>query len=94
MRVGMPKCSAWSLPIFHVSVPIFPTLGFTTKELAAALSRVEAGLTDEDEVPEVAEVAVSRPGDVWQLGPHRIACGDSRDAGLVQSSACRRRPRS
>ena len=61
------------------------TLGFTTKELAAALSRVEAGLTDEDEVPEVAEVAVSQPGDIWLLGPHRIACGDSRDAGLVQS---------
>ena len=60
-------------------------LGFTTKELSAALSRVEAGLTDEDEVPEVAEVAVSQPGDIWQLGPHRIACGDSRDSGLVQS---------
>jgi DNA modification methylase len=60
-------------------------LGFTTKELAAALSRVEAGLTDEDEVPEVAEVAVSQPGDIWLLGPHRIACGDSRDVGLVQS---------
>jgi len=60
-------------------------LGFTTKELSVALSRVEAGLTDEDEIPEVAEVAVSRPGDAWQLGPHRIACGDSRDAGLVKS---------
>ena len=60
-------------------------LGFTTKELSAALSRVEAGLTDEDEVPQVAEVAVSQPGDIWQLGAHRIACGDSRDSGLVKS---------
>jgi len=60
-------------------------LGFTSKELAASLSRVEAGLTDEDEVPEVAEVAVSQPGDVWQLGSHRIACGDSRDGSLVRS---------
>jgi DNA modification methylase len=59
-------------------------LGFTTKELSAALSRVETGLSDEDEVPEIAEVAVSRPGDIWQLGPHRVACGDSRDAGTVQ----------
>lgn len=60
-------------------------LGFTTKELSAALSRVEAGLTDEDEVPEVAELAVVQLGEIWQLGPHRIACGDSRDADLVQS---------
>ena len=46
---------------------------------------MEVGLTDEDEVPEIAEVAVSQPGDVWQLGPHRIACGDSRDGSLVRS---------
>jgi DNA modification methylase len=44
---------------------------------------VEGGLTDEDEVPEVAELAVSQPSDIWQLGSHRIACGDSRDANLV-----------
>jgi hypothetical protein len=60
-------------------------LGFTNKELSAALSRVEAGLTEEDAVPKIGEVAVSRPGDIWQLGPHRIACGDSRDASLVKS---------
>lgn len=60
-------------------------LGFTAKELARALTRVEEGLTGEDEVPEVGEIAVSRPGDIWLLGDNRIACGDSRDAGLVQS---------
>lgn len=60
-------------------------LGFTAKELARALTRVEDGLTGEDVVPEVAEIAVSRPGDIWLLGDHRIACGDSRDARLVQS---------
>src|SRR5579864_9530616 len=54
------------------------SLGFGNKELAAALTRVESGLTGEDEVPGIAEVAVSQPGDIWQLGPHRIACGDSR----------------
>jgi ParB/Sulfiredoxin domain len=26
-----------------------------------------------------ATVAVSRPGDLWQLGSHRILCGDARD---------------
>jgi ParB-like nuclease domain len=61
------------------------TLGFAKKELSAALSRVEAGLTDEDEVPEVAKDAISQPGDIWQLGAHRVACGDGRDEGLVRS---------
>jgi DNA modification methylase len=60
-------------------------LGFTAKELSQALSRVEGGLVDENEVPEVAEVAISQPGEIWQLGPHRIACGDSRDESLVKA---------
>jgi hypothetical protein len=60
-------------------------LGFTNKELSAALSRMETGLTDENDVPEVGEVAISQPGDIWQLGPHRVACGDSRDESLVRS---------
>src|SRR3546814_9204891 len=26
-----------------------------------------------------------RPGDIWQLGPHRIGCGDSRDLAFLQA---------
>lgn len=59
-------------------------LGFTTKELATALNGGnEVGLTDENETPEPAEIAVSAPGDIWCLGPHRIACGDSTDPETV-----------
>jgi DNA modification methylase len=61
------------------------SLGFTAKELAQALSSAGGGLTDEDQIPGVAEVAISRAGDIWQLGPHRIACGDSRDESLVKA---------
>ena len=35
------------------------------------------GLTDEDLVPDVEENYVSRLGDVWVLGNHRLMCGDS-----------------
>ena len=31
-----------------------------------------------DEVPALAKDAVSRPGDVWVLGRHRVICGDAR----------------
>ena len=31
----------------------------------------------EDEVPETPEDPVSRPGDLWLLGPHRLLCGDA-----------------
>ena len=32
---------------------------------------------DPDEVPDVPEVAYSKLGDQWDLGPHRVRCGDS-----------------
>src|SRR5450759_2587817 len=59
-------------------------LGFTAEELAKALNPGgAAGLTDEDEVPELQEQAVTAVGDIWCGGPHRIACGDSTDAAAV-----------
>mgnify|MGYP000969801031 FL=1 len=46
-------------------------------ELIAGDEPVNEGQSDEDAVPEVGETPVSRPGDVWQLGPHRLLCGDA-----------------
>lgn len=59
-------------------------LGFTAKELSEALQPADTlGLTGEDEVPAHAEKAVSKVGDVWQLGLHRVVCGDSTDMDTV-----------
>jgi DNA modification methylase len=60
-------------------------LGFTAQELAAALNQGSEGLTDEDDVPEVADAAVAVAGDIWCLGAHRVICGDSTDAGTVKA---------
>ncbi len=38
------------------------------------------GLTDEDQVPEVTENPISRAGDVWLLGEHKVLCGDATKA--------------
>ncbi|GAB1382166.1 DNA modification methylase [Burkholderiales bacterium] len=46
-------------------------------ELLAGDEPVNEGQSDEDAVPEVGETPVSRPGDVWKLGPHRLLCGDA-----------------
>lgn len=37
----------------------------------------------EDEIPEVPAVPVTRAGDLWLMGPHRLLCGDSTDAESV-----------
>ncbi|MGU0713175.1 site-specific DNA-methyltransferase [Pseudomonas aeruginosa] len=54
--------------------------GFDADALAELMAGDEPegeGQSDDDAVPEVAETPVSRPGDVWLLGGHRLLCGDS-----------------
>jgi DNA modification methylase len=52
--------------------------GFADKELADILKpdQVE-GLTDEDAVPEPPKEPITKLGDIYQLGNHRLMCGDS-----------------
>ena len=61
--------------------------GFELPELDEILSAGEQagteGQTDPDAVPEAQEAVVTREGDVWLLGRHRLMCGDSTDAGSV-----------
>jgi site-specific DNA-methyltransferase (adenine-specific) len=53
-------------------------IGFDDKMLDALLAdKPEDGLTDPDDVPEPPADPVSKPGDVWVLGGHRLMCGDS-----------------
>ncbi len=54
--------------------------GFDADALAELMAGDEpevSGRTDEDAVPEVSDAPVSRAGDIWQLGPHRLLCGDA-----------------
>ncbi len=55
-------------------------LGFSPEELAEWLAPPASALDGADDVVEPAQVAVSRPGDLWTLGAHRLLCGDSTKA--------------
>ena len=52
-------------------------IGFDDNELAAILADKNEGLTDPDEVPDLPDEPVTKEGDVWLLGKHRLMCGDS-----------------
>jgi hypothetical protein len=42
-----------------------------------ALDFGSGGMTDPDQVPELPTKPVSKPGDLYILGDHRLLCGDS-----------------
>jgi DNA modification methylase len=53
-------------------------LGFDPKELDKLLEPEQVeGLTDEDAVPDAPDEPKTRLGDIYQLGGHRLMCGDS-----------------
>ncbi len=69
--------------------------GFSNDEIEELLVGAEQALQDEasdgseedaaDDVPDVPANPVSRPGDVWQIGAHRVICGDATDQAVVRT---------
>ena len=58
-------------------------LGFEGAELDALLG-LNTSDPREEETPEPPQCPVSRPGDLWQLGAHRLLCGDATDGNAVR----------
>ena len=59
--------------------------GFSDDELNALLnSEIIEGQTDPDEIPEHPVEPVTKLGDIWVLGNHRLMCGDSTSIDAVQ----------
>jgi len=44
----------------------------------------EEGNTDPDDIPEAPEDPITKPGDLWILGSHRLLCGDSTNPQHVE----------
>lgn len=60
-------------------------LGFDSKELDNLLEPEQVdGLTDEDAVPDVPVEPKTKLGDIYQLGNHRLMCGDSTSIDAVE----------
>jgi len=59
--------------------------GFDDEELAKVLAAqdVTDGFCDEDATPPAPQTPVSKMGDLWVLGRHRLLCGDSTDQQTV-----------
>ena len=83
--------SGWDLDMLRLEVETLQELdfdvdllGFDDDFLDGLLDvQMAEGLTDEDECPEPPETPVSVLGDIWELGNHRLMCGDSTSIDAV-----------
>lgn len=75
--------------IGEVDPDLVAIAGYTDDDLSALLesgpkvTELPPALDDPDAVPAVPVDPVTRPGDIWRLGPHTIICGDCRDFETV-----------
>lgn len=72
------------LPEFDLDIEI---TGFEMGEIDLVLSDFEepsASDAKEDELPTASDSLVAKRGDIWQVGRHRLLCGDARDTKAVQ----------
>lgn len=87
----LPLNAGWDLDKLKLEVETLQeldfdidVLGFDDEFLDGLLDvQMDEGLTDEDEVPEAPEIPVSVLGDIWELGNHRLMCGDSTSIDAV-----------
>jgi DNA modification methylase len=83
------ELSDWDMDILPVEIAeLFDSdfdvklLAFDDKELTQLLNAgmgIDEGVTEADMVPEPPDEAITRRGDIWILGEHRLMCGDSAD---------------
>jgi DNA modification methylase len=66
---------------------------FEDDELLAEVLDTVEGNTDPDDVPEPPADPITKPGDLWILGNHRLLCGDSTNIQHVERLMDGQRPR-
>lgn len=92
-RLG--ELSSWNKELLKTELEAVIDCSFDTDLTGFSRIEVDAMLTidgvDEDEeepVPEPKAFVVSRLGDLWKLGQHRVFCGDSRQAASYAAVLC------
>ena len=80
------ELATWNQEVMASQLLELQEAGFEIEEFGFELAEppIDLESIEEDEVPEEA-IARSALGDVWQLGRHRLTCGDSTSPELIEN---------
>ena len=73
---GRPKLTSWDTDLLPDALAGLNDLDIFSFDDVLPLAAT-AGKTDPDDIPETPKNPVSRVGDIWTLGKHRLMCGDA-----------------
>ena len=76
--------AGWDVDLLRVELEEIQAEGLNLELTGFAMGEIDTMLTpaadpDDEIIPAVPEQPVTRPGDIWICGPHRIGCGDLLD---------------
>jgi site-specific DNA-methyltransferase (adenine-specific) len=72
------ELAAWDVKVLNAQLMELVELDFNIQEIGFEMPQVlELENQEEEELPEPPANPITQPGDVWQLGEHRLICGDS-----------------
>jgi DNA modification methylase len=78
------ELASWDEMVLAAQVIELKEAGIKVEEFGFQTVEPEAPIdTTEDELPEPPEIPVAKLGDIWQLGRHRVICGDSTDQATI-----------
>lgn len=87
----IPQNAGWDEALLRIEIGELkkldfdlPLLGFNDLKLVEFTTGVGGADADPDEPVEPEVVPISRAGDLWLLGKHRLICGDSTDRATVE----------
>ena len=85
------ELAKWDMALLKEEIAALQTMdfeveltGFNESEIDDLLNTC-SGHGDDDKVPEIRDKFISQPGDIWQLGKHRLICGDSTNSADISA---------
>lgn len=77
-----------ALAALLAELPDLNGTGYTDDDLEALLASATGPAQihgDPDDAPPLEDDAITEPGQLWHLGPHRLQCGDATEAASVEA---------
>jgi DNA modification methylase len=80
--------AGWDLDLVRVTLAEIQAAGLNLELTGYSMGEIDVRLNtlvdaDDEHIPAVPELPVTRPGDIWICGDHRIACGSVLDRGSL-----------